>query len=497
MTLRLRLLLALVGLVAAGLLIADAATYLSLRSFLLDRVDQQLVAGLGPMASELASGQQVFGPGRDSGTALLPPGTYGQLRDAAGNVLNTVVVAYGREARPVPDLPDPLPTVSAAAPSVTFTTNSLDSRTRFRVLVQYVPTLSYSLIVAIPLSDVQQTLSRLVVVEIVVTIAVLAGMAALAWWLVRRELRPLEDMAAAAGHIAAGDLSERVAPAERKTEVGRLGLALNGMLERIELAFAERKASEERLRRFLADASHELRTPLTSIRGYAEMFRRGARDNPDDLDLAMRRIEEEGRRMGIMVDELLLLARLGEGREPERAPVDLARVLSDAVSDAHAADPEREIVTAAPDTLLVMGDEPQLRQVVANLVANALRHTPARTPVRVTAAAVGRSAVLEVADQGPGMPPEVAARAFEPFFRADPARVRATGGAGLGLAIVAAIVRAHGGTIEVASEPGAGATFTVRLPLTTRAAEPPPLPGRLSKVKPARASPRWYHPAST
>lgn len=468
MTLRLRLLLALVGLVAAGLLIADAATYLSLRSFLVDRVDQQLVAARRSMAYELTHGQQPFGPDRGSDPALLPSGTYGQLRDAAGKVLNTVVIAYGAETLPVPDMPAQLPEVDTAAENVTLTIDSVGRGPRFRALVQKIQstTGTYTLIVAIPLSDIQQTLARLIVVEVVVSIVVLAVMGALAWWLVRRELRPLEDMAAAAGRIAAGDLSERVAPAERTTEVGRLGLALNSMLEHIELAFAERKASEERLRRFLADASHELRTPLTSIRGYAEMFHRGARDNPEDLDLAMRRIEEEGRRMGIMVDELLLLARLGEGREPERAPVNLAQIVGDAVADARAADPEREITATVPDELFVMGDEPQLRQVVANLLANALRHTPAGTQVRVAAAADGRSAVLEVADQGPGMPAEVTARVFEPFFRADPARARATGGAGLGLAIVAAIVQAHGGTVAAASQPGAGATFTVRLPLT-------------------------------
>ena len=303
---------------------------------------------------------------------------------------------------------------------------------------------------------------------------VLAGLAALAWWLVRRDLQPLEEMAEAAGRIASGDLSERVSPAENKTEVGRLGLALNGMLERIEVAFAERTASEERLRRFLADASHELRTPLTSIRGYSEMFIRGAKDDPEDLALVMRRIEEEGQRMGVMVEELLLLARLDEGREPERSPVDLSRIVADAVSDAHAADPDRQIDLAVQDRLFVLGDELQLRQVVANLVGNALRHTPPAAAVHVEAAAEGRAAVIGVADEGPGMPPEVAARAFEPFYRADPARTRETGGAGLGLAIVAAIVQAHGGSVALESTPGAGADITVRLPLAPEPQVPPP-----------------------
>jgi two-component system, OmpR family, sensor kinase len=282
-------------------------------------------------------------------------------------------------------------------------------------------------------------------------------------------------MADTAGRIAAGDLTQRVEPAEPRTEVGRLGLSLNVMLDQIETAFAERTRSEEKLRRFLADASHELRTPLTSIRGYAEMFPR-TKDDPDDLATSMRRIEEEGRRMGVMVDELLVLARLGEGRTPERAPVDLARVVSDAVADARAADPDRPLTLETPAALVVTGDDLQLRQVVANLLGNARRHTPAGTPVRVTLRVDGHGraagadqasglAVLTVADDGPGMEPDVAAKVFEPFYRADKSRSRELGGAGLGLAIVDAIVEAHGGTVRVVTSPGAGAAFTVTLPL--------------------------------
>jgi two-component system OmpR family sensor kinase len=271
-------------------------------------------------------------------------------------------------------------------------------------------------------------------------------------------------MATTAGAIAAGDLSRRVEPAEDRTEVGRLGLALNAMLEQIEQAFDERRRSEEKLRRFLADASHELRTPLTSIRGYAEVFER-AKDDPEDLDVAMRRIEEESKRMGIMVEELLVLARLGEGREPERAPVDLARVVDDAVSDARAAAPARDITLESIETVDVLGDDHQLRQVVANLLGNALRHTPEEARIRVRLTTSDGRASLAVADDGPGLEPDVAAKVFEPFFRADQSRARETGGAGLGLAIVAAIVESHGGEVRLDTAPGAGAIFTVSLPL--------------------------------
>jgi len=468
MTLRLRLLLALVGLVAIALLVADAATYVSLRSFLVDRVDQQLEDAQQPVAYALASNDQrpnlPFGDD-PLGRWQLPPGTYGELRDRSGAVLKAVTIKYADVEMPTPALPTPLPGADKA--SITrFTTGAKDGdSTRFRVLVQASPDLSRVLVAAVPLTDVQQTLGRLVMIEVFVTVAALAGLGVLAWWLVKRGLRPLEDMATTAGAIAAGDLSRRVEPAEPKTEVGRLGLALNAMLEQIEQAFDERTRSEEKLRRFLADASHELRTPLTSIRGYAEVFRRGAKDEPEDLDTAMRRIEDESRRMGVMVDELLRLARLGEGREPERAPVDLAQLVADAVSDAGVEVPEREIKVETPEALIVTGDETQLRQVVANLVGNALRHTPAGTPVAVSVRTTDGWAELEVADEGPGMAPQDAARVFEPFYRSDRSRARETGGAGLGLAIVAAIVEEHGGTVSVETAPGAGATFRVRLPL--------------------------------
>jgi two-component system OmpR family sensor kinase len=475
-SLRTRLLLALLGLVAVGLLVAGIATYSALRSFLLERVDQQLREARGPVAMTLASTQipglsgQPSGPGQPS----LPPGTYGELRDAQGNILNKISYSYGTETQPTPLLPSPLPGASAQTANGTlFTTGATGgSSARFRVLVQSVPAVERVLVVAVPLTETTQTMGRLLGIEVLVFALVLVGLAIASWLIIKRDLRPLETMADTADVIAAGDLSQRVEPAEPRTEVGRLGLSLNAMLEQIEVAFAERAATEEKLRRFLADASHELRTPLTSIRGYAEVFERGARDDPEDLATAMRRIEEESQRMGVMVDELLLLARLGEGREPEREPVDLARVVSDAVGDARAAD-GRDISLEAPAELVVTGDEHQLSQVIANLLGNARKHTPPDCPVHVRLASEAGNAgeageaVLEVADEGPGLTPEVAAKVFEPFYRADKSRARQSGGAGLGLAIVAAIVEAHGGSVALRTQPGKGATFSVRLPLAS------------------------------
>ena len=466
MSLRTRLLVAVLACVAAGLVVAGLITYFSLRGFLLERVDAQLRDARVPIAMALTDDQTGFPGGPGPSDSNLPPGTYGQVRDGSGNVLNAIQFTYGQQDQPAPVLPDPLPAPTSGERSVAFSADSTagGQSAGFRVLVEDVPNLDRVLIVAIPLAETRQTLTRLLTIEVVVSLAVLAALAAAAWWLIKRDLRPLETMAVTADAIAAGDLTRRVQPAEPRTEVGRLGLSLNTMLGRIEEAFAERAATEEKLRRFLADASHELRTPLTSIRGYSEVFER-AKDDPEDLELAMRRIEEESKRMGVMVEELLVLARLGEGREPERLPVDLARVVADAVSDARAAAPARDIALESPESVDVLGDDHQLRQVVANLLNNALRHTPEEARIRVALRAGDGRAELAVADDGPGLAADVAAKVFEPFYRADRSRARETGGAGLGLAIVAAIVEAHGGTVRLDTAPGTGATFTVTLPL--------------------------------
>jgi two-component system OmpR family sensor kinase len=250
----------------------------------------------------------------------------------------------------------------------------------------------------------------------------------------------------------------------RGTEAGELGVALNQMMTRIEDAFDERTRTEGRLRRFAADASHELRTPVATVRGYAELYRAGGLDDPQALTDAMRRTEQEAVRMGDLIEDLLTLARLDQGRPLEVAPVDLAALARDAVADARAVHPERELSTDASEPVLVRGDEGRLRQVLANLVGNALVHTPPGAAVRVTARSLGAEAMLEVRDEGPGMTPDVAGQAFERFYRADPSRSRHKGGSGLGLSIVDAITQAHQGRAELDTAPGRGTAVRIFLP---------------------------------
>jgi len=458
-TLRARLVVVLAAVVAGALLATGIATYLSLRAFLLDRVDEQVAAARGPVARALLASSDPFGfPQSRGDSRAIPPGTFGQLRDASGATLSSVAFVYEQDADvPRPSMPDAYPIDEP------FTTGAADGSARFRAIASHLPG-GGQVLVAIPLSDVSSTLGRLLAILVAVGAAVLAGLALLARMLIDRELRPLHRIEETAGAIAAGDLSRRIEPTDPHTEVGRLGISLNEMLGQIERAFSDKEASEDRLRRFLADASHELRTPLTSIRGYAELFRRGADARPDDLAKAMARIEEEAGRMGVLVDDLLLLARLDQGRPLEREPVDLAAIAADAVADARAVDPDRPIELDATDAVAVLGDETRLRQVAANLVGNALAHTPRGTPVRVSATVREGYAVLEVADEGPGIDSHEVERVFDRFHRAGTARAEGTEGAGLGLSIAVAIARAHGGDIRLQSEAGNGATFRVLIP---------------------------------
>ena len=476
MSLRSRLLAALSAAVLLALLGASIATYSSLRDFLYQRVDESLAS------IEMPPGRSQGRPGGPGGPGPRPDigsagrGAFVQRRAADGTITVTQVPRdlQGQEVNL--DLPDDISAdISADAGGRRaryLTVGSSPNGTSWRVRASAIPDPPGGLLlVALPLDDVEATLSRLVAVQLGVAAAALVAAVAIGWWLVRLGLRPLAQIEATAEAIAAGQLDRRVPGDEKPTEVGRLAAVLNRMLGRIEAAFAARDAteaelrrSEDRMRRFVADASHELRTPLAAVSAYAELFDRGASGRPEDLARSMTGIRTETTRMGELVEDLLLLARLDEGRPVRSEPVELVALAAEAVAAARAVGPEWPAQLQAVEPVEVAGDASRLRQVLDNLLANARAHTPAGTKVTVTVRRTAGGGELEVADDGPGMTPDEVGRAFERFYRADPSRSRRHGGAGLGLSIVAAIVKAHGGEVTAQATPGGGATFTVRLP---------------------------------
>ncbi|MGH2559631.1 MAG: sensor histidine kinase [Thermomicrobiales bacterium] len=366
--------------------------------------------------------------------------------------------------KPEPRLP-PIPSPEAdAMVGEIVTVPSEDDSLEYRAIMLRGNNGTY-VVAASTLESVEEAVDRLVQTLLLGGALILAAATLASWWLIRRGLRPVDQMVDTAAAIAAGDLSRRVPEANSHTELGRLGGALNEMLSQIEQSVQERAANEQRLRRFVADAAHELRTPLTSVRGYAELYRQGAIRDTTAIDNAMGRIEAEGARMARLVDDLLLLARLDRQRGLEREPVEIMDVVREAIADFRAVEPDRPLTERLDGEAVVLGDRIRLRQIVDNLLSNVRTHTPGATPVHVTARREADRFALVVADEGPGIAPEDQERVFERFWRADPSRVRRTGGTGLGLAIVASLVQAHGGTVDVASEPGRGAIFTVWLPL--------------------------------
>jgi two-component system OmpR family sensor kinase len=444
-SLRGRLVAGVVVLAGVGMLLVGVITFATQRDFLLDRVDEQLASALrheqdgpGPRKPPPGGG----GPPRGGGA---PTDTYVEHRDASGQRRGDFLGPDDSATKP--DLPAELPRDEAQTIG------------DYRVLAVDDPG-GGTTVAAISMEATDEALEQLLLVEGIVIVGVLALVGGFALVVVRVGLLPLDRMGHTASAIAGGDLSHRVETTDPRTEVGRLGIALNRMLDRLEDAFAARQASQERLRRFIADASHELRTPLVSIRGYAELYRMGAARSDEDVAKSMRRIEDEAARMGVLVEDLLTLARLDEVRAAPHGPVDLAALARDAVDDARVTAPDREISLDA-EPARVTGDADQLRQVLANLLRNALVHTPAGTPIEVT---VDDSVRLEVRDHGRGLPTDDSGALFERFWRAEGGRERGKGGAGLGLAIVAGIVDAHAGTVSAANAPGGGAAFTVHLP---------------------------------
>jgi two-component system OmpR family sensor kinase len=477
-SLRARLLVGIAVLVACGLTAGAVVTYAEQRSFLLDRVDQQVQSAVGPLSFQLGLDGQRGGvdgarPGGPAPTlrspggggpvgagAVLPPGTFGALLGSGGRLIRARTFSYGERSQARPVLPKRFP-VSTGDSLRTFTIHSHGASGQSYRAAAIRAFDGRTVLVAVPLREVDQTLHRLIIVELLVGGGVILALIALGAVVIRVGLRPLTRIGQTASEIAAGDLSRRVDPSHSSTEVGRLGRSLNEMLGQIETAFAARRDSEDRLRQFLADASHELRTPLAAIRGYAELFRIGAADDPETLARAMSRIESEAVRMGVLVEDLLLLAQLDQVPAPRRVPVDLSQLAEQAVDDLRVTAPGRVVSLERSDDATVLGDPDQLRQLLANLTRNAVIHTPAGTPVELSVDHRDDNVVLVVRDHGPGLPADAGEALFERFWRSEGGRSRGRGGAGLGLAIADAIVRAHRGTITAGEAVGGGARFVV------------------------------------
>jgi len=474
--LRVKLIVAVLALVTVALALVSLASVTALRGYLVHRLDDQLTL--------VAPGFRREPPGPGPRGGRPPPSPYLiQRRDAAGKAEEPFGAELS-EGHGQPRLPDDAAWLQAHSGTL-MTVAATEGGGQWRVLV--LPRQDESggtVVIAASLDGIDGAVGWLQLLDLAVSLGVLLVLAGVGVAIVRASLRPLVEMEQTAEAIAAGDLTRRVPDRDPRTEVGRLAAALNSMLAQIEAAFRARAASEttarrseERMRRFVADASHELRTPLTTIRGFAELYRQGASRKPGELDRLMRRIEDQAARMGLLVEDLLLLARLDQQRPLDRRPVDLLALAAEAVNDARAVAPDRRIELElgaegdgdAGGPLVVLGDEDRLRQVIANLMSNALTHTPAGSPIELRAGtrrADGVSnAAIEVVDHGRGLTQQQAERVFERFYRADPARSHAAGGTGLGLSIVAALVAAHGGTVEVSSVPGQGARFRVLLPL--------------------------------
>lgn len=445
-------------LVAGGLLTSGVAVTSILSHSLMNRVDESLIEASRTWAQEP---REQLPPASGLNPERPPSNFFVQGLDPDGNQWMAI---NDRKAQPaLPDDNDVGP-VPVTIPSIG------DRAVQWRAVSVHGSN-GELITVAVDLSGVRSTVRALMWLQAGIGGAVLLVLGVAGYWVVHRSLQPLVEVEKTAAAIAGGQLDSRVPQGDPRTEVGQLALALNGMLTQIQRAVAASEASaekarqsEDRMRRFITDASHELRTPLTTIRGFAELYRQGA---ANDVEMLMSRIESESRRMGGLVEDLLLLAQLDAQRPLEHRRVDLLALASDAVHDAQSVAPDRSItleVFDGPGTPEVLGDEARLRQVLANLVANALRHTPVTARITVRVGTVGGDAVLEVADEGPGMEPDDAQRVFERFYRADTSRTRASGGTGLGLSIVDSLVRAHGGRVTVATAPGRGCSFRVSLP---------------------------------
>jgi two-component system, OmpR family, sensor kinase len=462
----LRLVTSLLALAALALMVNGLVGIRLLRGYLVGQVDQDL-------AAVVENPREAMFP--DPASVEVPTSFYLALLDREGELVQEgQPLLYDR---PPPDVEGFSVDDATARRGRPFTVDATSGHGNWRTVAIPSDDDQNTLVIATSLADVDETVARLSSINLLVGLCVLGGLAIAGYGIVRSALRRLVEIEQTAGAIARGDLARRVVDADPATEVGRLGQALNLMLDQIETAFRGREASEARavhsearMRQFVADASHELRTPLTSIRGFAELHRQGAVTDPAEVSELLARIEAEATRMGLLVDDLLLLARLDVAQPLDRELVDLSALVVDAVGDAHVAGPDHTwTLDLGPDAVLVTGDPPRLHQVLANLLTNARVHTPAGTTVHAGLSRDGDRAVLTVVDDGPGIPSKLQAEVFERFARGDSSRSRAAGSTGLGLAIVAAVVEAHHGTVKVASKPGR-TEFTVTLPAAGRRA---------------------------
>ena len=468
MSLRLRLLALVAGLAIVALIAVEAVTYAELRSFLYSQVDRTVSTSV-ELVGDSVGAQTSLKPSTVESLVSTTPGLYvGELGPDRQIKWQALGVPRGQTPPPPPALTQLIARTDSDALGPT-TVGATHGDLQYRVAIEPIGS-TQALLLAAPLDGVNDTLNRLLAIELVVSAIAVAAVLGLGAWLITVSLRPLSRIERTAAAIAAGDFSHRAQGARAGTEVGRLALAFNTMIARIEAAFAEQSASERVLRQFVADASHELRTPLTAVRAYAELFERGAKYHPEDLERAMAGIQREAARMSVLVDDLLLLARLDQHPTMAAREVDLVAIVHLAAEASRTIDPRRRVRVVAPDSALVWGDPDALRRVLDNLLGNVRAHTPPGTAATVTVAEDGAHVRLEVCDEGPGLPPELASHAFERFSRGDASRSRDAGGSGLGLAIVAAIAEAHGGTVALTSAPGHGACFVLTLPAAPGAA---------------------------
>ena len=474
-SLRNRLILATLGLAAIAIGASDFAASNSLRTFLINQADSQLNevvqtsmlrldrAGIDSANQDDEGGENGFRPLRPLGA--VPTTTAVTLLDISGNVIGRIGGEFANSID-LNEFKKLTPEKVDSLNELPFTISGDDGKTDIRAIARSLPSGEGTVVISVALDSVDKTVAGLRGIFILISFIVLISIAIVARSLIKLTLKPLNQIEKTAAAIAEGDLSARLPEVNSRTEVGRLTGSLNTMLSRIEESFTIRTESENKLRRFVADASHELRTPLTAIRGFAELHRQGAVVGEEKTKELVSRIEKESIRMSSLVEDLLLLARLDQSRELTFDPVDINHLVKEAVASAQAAGPGYEItVSSTNDEVFVLGDSMRIHQAIANLLANARTHTPVGTKIAVNISQGDLETKISISDNGPGLSEEDQKRVFERFFRADPSRVRVGGeGSGLGLAIVDAVMKAHGGRVEVNSKIGAGATFTIVFP---------------------------------